>query len=89
LTFLEDLVQIKGRVMNDPGRVAWGAMIITSGVIMLGSTIAIATLALTPGSFILWAAIETGIIASGASLMGHRSFSMDKGWEIQTLQLQE
>lgn len=61
----DDLVRISGRVMNNTGRVAAGALLLTTGVILAGSTIAIATLALTPGSLLLYLAIEAGIIVGG------------------------
>jgi hypothetical protein len=80
----EDIARIKGRVMNDSGRVGAGVLVTGSGMILLGGTIAIATLALTPGLTLLLTGIEAGIIVGGVKIMGHRTFRTNKGWEIQT-----
>lgn len=85
LVHIENLARIKGRVMEDAGRVAAGALLLAAGVILVGPTLAIATLALTPGQFLLFSVIEAGMIVGGARIMGRRTFLMDKGWEVQTL----
>ena len=84
MIYYNDIVRIKGRVMKDTGRVAAGALLLTTGVFLVGSTIAIATLALTPGLTLQLLAIEAGIIVGGARMLGHRTFRTNKGWEIQT-----
>jgi hypothetical protein len=85
LIYYHDIVRIKARVMKDTGRVVAGTLLVATGVVLAGSTIAIATLALTPGSFLLLLTLEARMILGGVqSMKQYRTFTMDKGWEIQT-----
>ncbi len=84
LIYYQDIVRIKGRIMNDSGRVLLGILVTGTGMFLLGKTLAIATLVLTPHGTLLLTAIETGVIVGGVRLMGHRTFRIKKGWEIQT-----
>lgn len=84
LVLFEDLTRIKGRILKDSGRVAAGVLLLGAGVILMGATIPIASLVLTPNQFLLIAAAESGMIVGGVRIMGHRTFKLDNGWEIQS-----
>ena len=80
----QDIVRIKGRVMDSHNRVIGGVLLIPAGMALFVPLAVVGALMFGPLGTLIICSPAIAIIYGGIKLVGHRTFNVNKGWEVHT-----
>lgn len=85
IIYFQDIVRIKGRVMDNLDRVIGGALLIPAGMALSVPLAVVGALMFGPFGTLMICSPAIAMIYGGIKMVGHRNFTLNKGWEVHTI----